>query len=232
MFDAPDTPIKYTTHLEYFIGSDTPDIFALRAKQKALNCMDQLEGWCSHDKASILIDIILKKKPQKILEIGVFGGKSLVPMAVALQTNKEGVIYGIDPWDSKASIENVKNEANKGWWGNLDHEGILQGLIGKIRLFELDDYIQLIKSTSEDAAPIFDIDILHVDGNHSDKTSYLDVTKWVPYMRSGGWIIFDDMSWFEEGEYTTSRAVGWLDENCVKFAEFKDDCIWGIWIKP
>ena len=76
------------------------------------------------------------------------------------------------------------------------------------------------------------IDILHIDGNHSEQASYLDVTKWVPLVRSGGWIFFDDMTWFENGVFTTARAVEWLNANCYKLAECTDVCTWGVWIKP
>lgn len=202
-------------------------------KQQAYDFMNQLDGWCTRPKAAILIDIVTKARPQIIVEIGVWGGKSLVPMAAALKANGEGMIYGIDPWNNIDSLENVTNESNLAYWGYVDHEAVMQQLISKIQHFDLENHIELIRSTSVDAAPIQDIEILHVDGNHSEKTSYFDVTKWVPLMKSGGWIIFDDMTWYENGVFTTARAVEWLNTNCIKFAEFRDDMsVWGIWIKP
>ncbi len=124
------------------------------------------------------------------------------------------------------------NDVNRNWWSLLDHDNILRGLVQKIRQFDLSNYIELIRTTSEDAPLINGIDILHIDGNHSEETSYFDVTKWVPLVKSGGLIIFDDMNWYENGMYTTQRSVDWLDEHCTKFAEFTDSCTWGIWIKP
>jgi hypothetical protein len=96
----------------------------------------------------------------------------------------------------------------------------------------LEHQIKLIRGTSLEVQPIFDIDILHIDGNHSDVTSYIDVTKWVPLVKSGGWIIFDDMTWYENGKFTNARAVEWLDTHCKKIAEFQDNCVWGVWVKP
>jgi len=192
--------------------------------------MDQLEGWCSHEKAVILIDIILKNHPETVVEIGVFGGKSLIPMAVALQACEKGTIYGIDPWDSHDSVEGLVAE-HKDWWGAIDHRKIFQDLVAKIQDFQLNNIV-LIPHTSEEATPIEGIEVLHIDGNHSDDASYLDVTKWVPLVVSGGWVIFDDVDWHENGSYTTSRAVKWLDENCVKLAAFNDGHEWGIWLKP
>ena len=79
---APD----YPTHMEYKIE----DTKLVAVKSTALQAMKELEGWCTDNKASILIDLILESKPTIIVEIGVFGGKSLVPMAFALKENNWG----------------------------------------------------------------------------------------------------------------------------------------------
>jgi cephalosporin hydroxylase len=220
-------PSHYEQVVEIDRRGEAPQI-----KREAFAYMRQLEGWCSEAKAAILIDLILKVRPSVVLEIGVYGGKSLVPMAHAMRANGKGIIYGIDPWDKEASLEEVANESNKAYWAWVDHEAIMNGLISKIDEFKLNKEIKLIRNTSEGTPPIPDIDILHVDGNHSDKTSYFDVTKWVPLVKSGGWIIFDDMTWYENGTYTTARAVEWLNAHCIKLAQFSDNCDWGIWKKP
>ncbi|MFI5334315.1 MAG: class I SAM-dependent methyltransferase [Chlamydiales bacterium] len=218
-------------HREELIGLNKQMPSAL-VKRQALEIMAELEGWCAEDKAAILVDLILKMKPATIVEIGVFGGKSLVPMACALKANQKGVIYGIDPWDPAASMAEVLHPDNKHYWSIVDHRGIMQGLIQKIEQHDLVDQIELIESTSEHAPLIYEIDILHIDGNHSEKTSFFDVNKWVPLVRKGGWIIFDDMKWHEQGVDTTAKATAWLDAHCIKFTEFTDVCTWGIWIKP
>ena len=215
-----------------FLANNKRD-FSEQVKRQAFDWMSQLEGWCSDVKATTLVDLVLKAKPNIIVEIGVWGGKSLVPMACALQANGKGTIFGIDPWDSNASIEETMEDANRTFWSYANHDAIFRGLVQKIDQFGLHDHVILIKSTSEDASLIPGIDMLHIDGNHSEKTSYSDVLKWVPLMNSGGWIIFDDMTWTEKGINTTARAVEWLDQHCVKIAQFSDIyCVWGIWVKP
>jgi len=195
-------------------------------KNEVFQIMKELEGWCSTEKASILMDIILGTKPKIILEIGVFGGKSLIPMAFAAKFNKTGKVYGIDPWTKEASSDGLTDDHLK-WWSTINHDKILKGLNSKIKQFGLEPEIELIRSTSEDCQFISNINILHIDGNHSEKASYLDVTKWVPLVESGGIIIFDDLNWS-----STMLAVEWLNANCIKLAEFKSDNIWGVWIKP
>lgn len=201
-------------------------------KQAAYKIMDNVyHGWCSHAKASVLLDIITKIQPTKIVEIGVWAGKSLIPMAYALKRNGKGKIYGIDPWNSTESLVGVANESNKAYWSWVDHDAVFNNLIIRINEFQLTDQIELIRSTSEEAPLINDIDFLHIDGNHSEVTSYLDVTKWTPLVRPGGWIILDDISWYEDGYYTQARSVEWLDKHCDRMGAVSDVCTWGIWVK-
>lgn len=196
-------------------------------KIDTLKKLKQLDGWCSDFKASTLMEIVWLMRPQVIVEIGVFGGKSLVPMAFVLKDLGRGVAYGIDPWSAAASVEGSDGE-NKTWWENLDHKAILDKLQSKIYQFGLDDQIYLVQATSQTAPEIPNIDILHIDGNHSDESSYFDVLKWVPLVRRGGMIIFDDINWS-----TIERAPQWLDKNCTRMVSIKDESNeWAIWVKP
>jgi hypothetical protein len=228
MIDAQDQNTNLNSHYEQVIDAQS---IAL-AKREAIEMMQLCEGWCSERKGEFLVDLILKSRPEIILEIGVWGGKSLVPMGRALKATESGVAYGIDPWDPLESIKEVKEEANKNFWGYVDHQLIKRGLEEKIRNFGLGGQIVLIQSTSEAAEPINGIGLLHIDGNHSEKNSYFDVQKWVPLVKSGGYIILDDMTWYEKGKYTTAKACEWMDEHCTKLVEFTDDCKWGVWVKP
>lgn len=213
------------SHFEYTLGVNK-EAFNPDLKDQALQSLKGLHGWCSEYKASVLFDLITILKPEVIVEIGVFGGKSLIPMAYALKNNQGGIIYGIDPWDSEESIQGMEG-ANREWWQSVNHQTILDHLKGKIKHFNLDKQIILIKKTSADAKVIHNIDILHIDGNHSEEAAYLDVNKWTPYVKKGGLIIFDDVGGFE-----TDKAVEWLNENCILLTEFSGENVWGIWVKP
>lgn len=194
-------------------------------KQRVLNKNKQLDGWCSDFKASTLMDLVWFMQPKVVVEIGVFGGKSLVPMGFALKQLGDGMAYGIDPWSAAASAEGMDG-VNKEWWVSLDHGAILKKLQTKITEFQLDNYITLVQATSADAPAISNIDILHIDGNHSNDASYFDAIKWVPLVRRGGIIIFDDITWG-----TTERATDWLDENCVRVITMKDaENEWAVWV--
>jgi predicted O-methyltransferase YrrM len=202
-----------------------------QVQKRAIALMKQCDGWCSEQKGAFLVSLVLDAKPQIIVEIGVYGGKSLVPMACALKANQRGVIYGIDPWDCMESVKGLQQVEHVDFWKHLDHQKILQRLIGNIRKLSLESQIVLIQNTSENASPIYDIDLLHIDGNHSEAASYLDVTKWVPLVKKGGYIILDDMTWCDNGAFTTARTCEWLDAHCTKVTEFTDTCKWGVWVK-
>ncbi len=217
------------SHYEYVVDKRHSTI---GTKLEAYSCMDRVVGWCSHQKASILIDLISANNAKTIVEIGVWGGKSLLPMGFLLSKLKRGKVYGIDPWDNDASLEGVMHESNIDYWGHVDHERVYEILVETIHSCGLENHIELIRSTSANAPLIENIDLLHIDGNHSDVTSYLDVIKWVPLVRKGGWIVFDDMNWFENGVTTTGRAVEYLNTHCHKIAEINESCLWGIWYKP
>lgn len=197
-----------------------------RAQLKGLKCLRELEGWCSEHKALFLVDLVFMMHPKVVVEIGVWGGKSLIPMAYMLKEMGQGKVYGIDPWQSFESAKGMEG-VNKDFWSKADHEGIYQGLVKKIHQYGLDNTITLVRSTSVQAAPIEEIDIIHIDGNHGDEASYLDVTTWVPRVRRGGMIIFDDVTWG-----TTDRAVNWLNEHCIRVGEYFSDSVWGVWVKP
>lgn len=221
---------EFPSHYEQVVSLNFPDKIS-RVKQQALTSMVSLEGWCSTYKGAILIDLILMANPKTVVEIGVWGGKSLIPMAYALRENGDGKIYGIDPWASHESIKGMDG-VNKEWWGSVNHQKILDGLIQKINHYDLNDHIELLRTTSEKAAPIYDIGLIHFDGNHSEEYSYYDVVKWVPFVKKGGIIVFDDIGWSTPDNAGTDKAVAWLNENCIKMAEIKGENVWGIWIKP
>ncbi len=69
-------------------------------------------------------------------------------------------------------------------------------------------YCHIIINTSKSAAPqIKTIDILHIDGNHCDESAYIDVIKYVPKVKIGGYIWFDGWS-------TATNAFEYIKKTC------------------
>src|SRR5271170_6961170 len=64
-----------------------------------------LDGWATSEKGCTLAALVLANKPKLVVEIGVFAGRSLLPMALALKANGSGKVIGIDPYDSQESAK-------------------------------------------------------------------------------------------------------------------------------
>lgn len=205
--------------------------FVNSIKRDAFHAMDHLPGWCTQNKASVLIDLVLEAKARKVVEIGVFGGKSLVPMAIALKRLGKGHAYGIDPWCAEESAVG-NSEVNREWWTNLNYSAILDKLLRNIKDLHLKKTVRLIKASSADCPAIRNIDLLHIDGNHSEEVSFSDVMKWVPFVRERGIIVVDDVHWTTDGKSSQAKSVLWLDQHCERIAEYtKDGDDFMVWRK-
>ena len=219
-----DLPANAISHYEQSVPARNYKEEA-QLKQSAYKKMKPLQGWCSNVKAGVLMDLIFNHRPNTVVEVGVYGGKSLIPMAMALKYLRKGVVYGIDPWRASDSVVGFM-DVNEQWWGMLDHDEIMNGYLFKLQEYNLNKQVVTIRDTSADVDPIENIDLLHIDGNHSEDSALFDVMKWVPLVRSGGVVVFDDVDW-----RSTDKAEMWLDENCHRVTTFHGNNVWGIWIK-
>jgi predicted O-methyltransferase YrrM len=176
-----------------------------------------LEGWCVLEKARELAELVLKVRPMCVVEMGVFGGRSLIPQALALRENGSGLAFGVDTWSSALAIENFDrhnpDDAKQlAWWATIDMHEIYRGCAKTIDDLKLDDFCALIRARSEFAAQLFaleSIDVLHIDGDHQEISSCRDVGLWLPRVRRGGHIWFDDTNWPQ-----TQSALRLLDGEC------------------
>jgi hypothetical protein len=195
-------------------------------KHESMRKFDSIDGWCSRFKASFLMDLVAVNNAQKVVEIGVWGGRSLIPMALAVKFKNSGMVFGIDPW-SRIDSEEGQDAENKDWWSTVDHDKIYHQFLSHVFEFGVNQYVTVIKTNSQNAPLISDIDILHIDGNHSDKASMIDVLKWVPQVKIGGFIVFDDTNWG-----SNIKAINWLNINCLFVGDYKDELnSWGVWVK-
>jgi hypothetical protein len=197
-------------------ADSTPALPGEITRALSLTAQPKLEGWCTVEKASAMADLIVKVRPQTVVEIGVFGARSLVPQAMALRAIQGGTIYGIDPWKREAAVEGTNDPKNDDWWNKLDHHAIHKLATEAIWRFGLDDHAVLIRSTSHACFGLFQggIDILHIDGNHSEEASTRDVALYVPLVRKGGYIWMDDCNWA-----TTLRARQEIEKVATKISE-------------
>ena len=177
--------------------------------------LDRCEGWCNETKGMALYNLVVTKKPRLVVEIGVFGGRSLIAMGFGIKENRIGHAFGIDPYSARESIATIPDDnksEHQRWWNELDHERIFSGAMDQIALNGLEGFVSICRATSEQASPWFhEIDIVHIDGGHEESNAVKDVNMWLPNVRSGGIVLLDDCDW-----PSVKKAHDLLMEKCVK----------------
>jgi predicted GH43/DUF377 family glycosyl hydrolase len=176
----------------------------------------RLEGWCTIQKALALAECIHRFRPACCVEIGVYGGRSLLPQAMACRHIAAGQVFGIDPWSAKVALIGLQAHEDLEFWGRLDYESVYRGCLQALLDERLTDVCTLIRVSAEKAAPLFDrIDLLHIDGNHSAEMALRDVQLYLPRVSPGGHIWFDDVDWD-----STNLAVEMLRRECDLVLDF------------
>ena len=185
--------------------------------EKIRAVVPRLEGWCSVEKALAMAQSICDSRPRVCVEIGVFGGRSLLPQALACQSLEQGHVFGVDPWSAADSLECMHNQRDLSFWAGLDHEQIYHGCFQAIRDEGLTRYCSLLRLPAQQAVDVFSqIDFLHIDGNHNRDVALRDVLLYLPKVRSGGDIWFDDTDW-----ESTQDALRILRLNCDVVHEYE-----------
>jgi hypothetical protein len=191
--------------------------------------LKSIEGWCSLEKATKLINCIADIKPDLCVEIGVFGGSSFIPQALAIKENGKGEIVGIDPWSNESALEEMQDEANVDWWSKLDIDYVYRHFLANLEKFDIKGVSKIIKDKAENVYNQFEddsIDLLHIDGNHSELLAYKDATLYLSKVKIGGYIFFDDIHWHEvDSHVTTRKAINFLLQYCQKEDIVNGDCL-------
>ena len=183
----------------------TPELY-----NKISNLIPKLHGWCDVPKAISLANLVLASKPAVIVEIGAWGGRSVIPMALACKQNGWGTVICIDPWDATASASGQTSEVDKEWWANVvNHELVYQHFLYNIKELKLETIIEIHRIRSADCEPPPRIDLLHVDGNHGPE-SCADTMRYAPKIDVGGFCVLDDLHW--TGGYV-EKSAEWLKAN-------------------
>jgi len=79
-------------------------------------------GWADAEKAIAFASTIFAIRPELCVEIGTYGGRSAIPVLLALRELRRGVLWCIDPWSPEASAEGQPPE-HAAWWSTAaNHE--------------------------------------------------------------------------------------------------------------
>lgn len=169
----------------------------------------RLQGWCELDKAICLASIVAALRPAVSLEIGIYGGKSFVPIALAHKAINFGIAYGIEPWSREEAMKAQVTEADLKWWETQDLEAIYRYFLSQIDRLKLQEFVRIIRQPSRSVLPMRDIGLLHIDGAHSDE-SIKDVSSFAPNVMVGGFCVMDDLGWSGGGVTRAANSLGQL----------------------
>jgi predicted O-methyltransferase YrrM len=166
----------------------------------------RLEGWATQEKGYALAATAFALRPRVAVEIGVWAGRSLFPVALALQEIGAGRILAIDPWQSQASVEGYSSE-NKIWWETVaNHDHAFNQFNETSKALYLQHFIEIHRQRSDDAKVPPVIDLLHIDGQHTEQARK-DVARFGSKVRVGGIVFMDDLSWKNEGRAEVADAA-------------------------
>ena len=186
--------------------------------------LPRLEGWCTPRKALWLAELVTSMNGACIGEIGVYGGKSLIPMALAARSRPGAMVYAIEPWSNSVAVGQATSVENDQWWREVDLVKIKHGFISAVMDCGLSGVVKLIELPSDEARSAFQemrghrFDLLHIDGSHAEGQALADVKNWLPLMAPGGILVLDDISW-----ETVTKARDYLRVACDVISEIGEE---------
>lgn len=158
----------------------------------------RIETQCSKPTLNLMQSFLKDLEGGSFVEIGVFGGFSLLYNYDICMKNKIDVI-GIDPFET-ITIFNGDEETN-----TAPHKVTQARIAATNRRENLEKIIssnnlniKILKKDSNDACNLFEdnsISLLHIDGDHSYMGVKNDLNNYWPKLKSGGVIINDDYTW-------------------------------------
>lgn len=191
-------------------------------KSKVSNYL--VNSWCSAEKASMLMDLVFIEKPKVCVEIGVFTGSTLLPVAATLQYIGQGKVFAIDSWSNEEAVKNMsKGDLNREWWAQINMTEVFQVFSQMVQDWKFKPYCKVLNRTSESAVnEMGSIDFIHFDGNYSEKSSLQDVALYLPKVKKGGYILFSNVLLSADGIHPKTEALFALFDCCDIIAELEN----------
>lgn len=195
-----------------------------------ISAHDSISGWCSLQKQTALASIVVAIRPTITVEIGVWCGKSCIPIALAHKQIGYGRVIAVDPWQGDASVEGQINPADKEWWNDQSkHDWALSEFRRATRQFDVEARIEVQRIPSDKFECTDEIGLFHCDGNHGSQ-AMTDVKKVCPKVALGGFVVLDDLNWSGRA---VSDSVAWIEQNGFRRLYVVDDGEtknqWGVW---
>ena len=201
-----------------------PEAIRAGLRARVERAIPPLHGWTSVDKGARMAELVVIAGSRRSVELGVFGGRGTISLAIGHEARGEGEVLAVDPWERAASLEGENAPENDDWWGRLDHDEIFRSFVQALADTGAGRWCRVLRERSADAVRrVADgsVDVLHQDSNHSEAISTAEVEQWTPKIAPGGLWIADDTDWA-----TTQRAQARLAE--LGFEVVEDRVSWKV----
>lgn len=155
-------------------------------------------GWCSPQKAQHLYELAIQSGLGMSLELGVFSGRSLIPLGIAHKDNNRGFALGVDTWSKQAALEGTNDKDNDEWWESLNYHDLYKECNVAIDSLSLNDYCGTVRMKSTSFGLLVEkkmITLIHQDSNHSEEVTCAEVELFAPDLKPGTIWVSDDSRW-------------------------------------
>ncbi len=177
-----------------------------------------LGAWTEH--IFFAYDLVAELRPQVLVELGTDRGESYFAFCQSALENKTGTrCYAVDHWqgDSHAGSYDDATFADVS-----AHNSRHYGSFSKLLRCSFDE-------AHEHFAPE-SIDVLHIDGCHTEEAARHDVESWLPKLRPGGILLMHDVA-VRVRDFGVWKVWAELQERGRSFA-FETSPGLGVWEKP
>lgn len=175
-------------------------------------------AWTPH--LHFAYDLVAALKPRVLVELGVDRGESYFAFCQSAAENKTGTrCFGVDTWRGDQHA------------GGYDETTFAQ--VSEHNRTHYEAFSTLIRASFEDALEKFEadsIDLLHVDGLHTESASRHDIDSWMPKVRPGGIILLHDVD-VRGRDFGVWKIWAALQERGRSWT-FHDGPGLGVWQKP
>lgn len=185
------------------------------------HAISTLEGWCTLRKARMLCDVIKSNDCRTVMEVGIYGGRSLIPMALTMKHLGRGTVIGIDPWSNGEAAKAASDAKDTKWWTSVDLDHIKRCYFAALFKFDVISFVKTLEITSAQAMAALAghrFDLVHVDGGHSEQQAYGDVNAWSTFLSETGILVLDDINW-----ETVGKARSWVLERFGVIDEVREE---------
>jgi Methyltransferase domain len=177
-----------------------------------------LGAWTEH--IFFAYDLVAQLKPRVLVELGTDRGESYFAFCQSAQENKTGTrCFAIDTW---------KGDPQSGFYDEITFDHVQAHNREHYQSFST-----LLRCKFDDALEKFDdttIDILHLDGLHTEEAARHDLKSWLPKLRPGGLLLLHDVR-VRVRDFGVWKIWDELKEQGRAFT-FEEGPGLGVWEKP